>query len=104
MLWSRCTPISSSAIRRRHKPQNLDARRRAAGRLPCQNSPTTTVTPRAEQAEIAFRQGRSQALARDPDVPRRGQIAWLRRQRPVAIDGHNCVLLAYPSEVEARLA
>ena len=54
------------------------------------------------EAEIAFRKAVA-ALARDPDV-REGQIAWLRRQRPVAIDVHNCVLLAYPSDVEARLA
>ncbi|MCY4583875.1 MAG: hypothetical protein OXE50_13940, partial [Chloroflexi bacterium] len=54
------------------------------------------------EAEIAFRKAVA-ALARDPDV-REGQIAWLRQQRPVAIDAHNCVLLAYPSDVEARLA
>ncbi len=58
--------------------------------------------PTRGQAQIAF--GKAiEALARDPEVSR-GQIEWLRRQRAVAIDGHNRVLLVYPSEVEARLA
>jgi len=58
--------------------------------------------PTRGQAQIAF--GKAiEALARDPEVPR-GQIEWLRRQRAVAIDGHNRVLLVYPSEVEAQLA
>ena len=58
--------------------------------------------PSCGAAQIAF--GKAvDALARDPEV-RPGQIAWLQSQRPVAIDVHNCVLLVYPSEVEARLA
>ena len=58
--------------------------------------------PSRGEAQIAF--GKAvEVLARDPDVPQ-GQIAWLRSQRPVAIDVHDRVLLAYPSNVEARLA
>ena len=58
--------------------------------------------PSRGEAQIAF--GKAiEALERDPDVPQ-GQIEWLRRQRPVAIDVYDRVLLAYPSEVEARLA
>ncbi len=58
--------------------------------------------PSRGQAQIAF--GKAvEALAREPDV-REGQIEWLRRQRPVAIDVDDRVLLTYPSEVEARLA
>ena len=58
--------------------------------------------PSYGQAQIAFGKAVA-ALACDPDM-QPGQIAWLHRQRPVAIDAHNCVLLAYPSDVEARLA
>ena len=58
--------------------------------------------PSCGEAQIAFAQA-VEALARDPDV-QPGQIAWLRRQRPVAIDVYDRVLLAYPSAVEARLA
>lgn len=54
------------------------------------------------EAQIAFAKA-VEALAKDPEV-QPGQIAWLRRQRPVAIDVHDCVLLVYPSEVEAQLA
>ena len=54
------------------------------------------------EAQIAFDKA-VEALARHPEV-RPGQIAWLQSQRPVAFDVHNRILLAYPSEVEARLA
>ena len=58
--------------------------------------------PTRGEAQIAF--GKAiDALARDPEV-QKGQIAWLRRQRPVRIDVEGRVLLAYPSDVEARLA
>ena len=58
--------------------------------------------PSRLEAQIAFVKA-VEALAEDPDV-QPGQIAWLRRQRPVAIDVYDRVLLAYPSDVEARLA
>ena len=58
--------------------------------------------PSRVHAQIAF--GKAiEALACDPDVGQ-GQIAWLRRQRPVAIDVDDRVLLSYPSDVEAHLA
>ena len=58
--------------------------------------------PSRGEAQIAFAKA-VEALAKDPAV-QPGQIAWLRRQRPVAIDVYDRVLLAYPSEVEAQLA
>ena len=64
-------------------------------------SPTDRAPTRG-QAQIAF--GKAiEALARDPGV-QKGQIEWLRRQRPVAIDVDDRVRLSYPSDVEARLA
>ena len=58
--------------------------------------------PSRNEAQIAFVKA-IEALTGDPDVGP-GQIAWLRRQRPVAIDVHDRVLLSYPSDLEARLA
>ena len=58
--------------------------------------------PSRGEAQIAF--GKAiEALASDPEV-QQGQIAWLRSQRPVAIDVDGRVLLAYPSDMEAQLA
>ena len=58
--------------------------------------------PSRNEAQIAFVKA-IEALTGDPDVGP-GQIEWLRRQRPVAIDVHDRVLLSYPSDLEARLA
>ena len=67
-----------------------------------QNPSNPARHPSRGQAQIAYGQA-LEALSRDPEV-REGHLAWLRRQEPVAIDVNDRVLLAYPSQAEARLA
>ena len=54
------------------------------------------------QAQIAYLQG-IEALAADPEVPR-PHIHWLRQQHAFALNDEGWILVAYPTETEARLA
>ena len=68
----------------------------ATTKLDLENHPTRL------EAQAAYLQG-VEALSRDPAV-RGGHVQWLRQQEPVAMNEEGWILVAYPTETQARLA
>ena len=58
--------------------------------------------PTRKRAQLAYLQG-IEALSRHPEA-RPAHVHWLRRQTPFAMTDEGWILVAYPTETEARLA